>query len=342
MEEAGGLRSCPPRAGRPDLCIEWRPARTSRATHAAGAGRARRDPGRRRDRARRTAAARGAGGPDHRPRRRGVRRAARRVRVGRRRGGARRRRTAVLRQPSARDAATRLRRPQPHRRDHPGRPRLRPVPGPRWTSTPGGSSASSRRSADLPASERVRQLGAALDLWRGPAYAEYADEPWAGTEVARLTELRTVAREGLMDARLALGDAPLLVPELEALVAEDPLREERWRLLVLALYRAHRQGDALAALRRARQTLAVGTRASSRDRRCARWNATCWRSRPRSTGRPGCCPRRRRGTVRRSRRLPRPPNGAAGPVGPGRSRPRAGRPDAGRRRRAGRQSAARC
>ena len=59
-----------------------------------------------------------------------------------------------------------------------------------------------------------------------------------------------------MDARSALGEAPLLVPELEALVAEDPLREERWRLLVLALYRAHRQGDALAALRRARETLA--------------------------------------------------------------------------------------
>ena len=46
------------------------------------------------------------------------------------------------------------------------------------------------------------------------------------------------------------------MPELEALVGDDPLREERWRLLVLALYRAGRQGDALAALRRARQTLA--------------------------------------------------------------------------------------
>ena len=46
------------------------------------------------------------------------------------------------------------------------------------------------------------------------------------------------------------------MPELEALVAEEPLREERWRLLVLALYRAHRQADALAALRRARTSLA--------------------------------------------------------------------------------------
>ncbi len=111
-------------------------------------------------------------------------------------------------------------------------------------------------ATDLPPSERVRQLRDALSTWRGPAYTEYADEPWAGTEVARLTELRAVARDRLMDARLALGEAALLVPELEALVGEDPLREERWRLLVLALYRAQRQGDALAALRRARQTLA--------------------------------------------------------------------------------------
>jgi DNA-binding SARP family transcriptional activator/DNA-binding CsgD family transcriptional regulator len=112
-------------------------------------------------------------------------------------------------------------------------------------------------ATDQPASERIRLLGAALDLWRGPAYAEYADEPWVAAEVVRLTELRSVARERLMDARLALGDSPLLVSELEALVAEDPLREERWGLLVLALYRAHRQGDALMALRRARQTLAA-------------------------------------------------------------------------------------
>ena len=65
-----------------------------------------------------------------------------------------------------------------------------------------------------------------------------------------------MARERLLDARLQLGDAALLVGDLEALVAEDPLREERWRLLVLALYRAQRQADALAALRRARALLA--------------------------------------------------------------------------------------
>ncbi|MFG2045413.1 BTAD domain-containing putative transcriptional regulator [Dactylosporangium sp. NPDC048998] len=98
-------------------------------------------------------------------------------------------------------------------------------------------------------------LAGALRLWQGPAYAEYADEPWAQAEAARLGELREVAREEVLAARLALGESAVLVPELEALVADQPLREKRWRLLVLALYRAHRQGDALGALRRARQTL---------------------------------------------------------------------------------------
>ncbi|HYJ74184.1 MAG TPA: BTAD domain-containing putative transcriptional regulator [Kineosporiaceae bacterium] len=99
-------------------------------------------------------------------------------------------------------------------------------------------------------------LTEALELWRGPALVEYAGEPWAEAEIARLTELREVARERLLAARLDAGEAALLVPELEALVADQPLREERWRLLVLALYRAHRQADALAALRRARTVLA--------------------------------------------------------------------------------------
>jgi DNA-binding SARP family transcriptional activator len=108
----------------------------------------------------------------------------------------------------------------------------------------------------LSAAESARVLEDALRLWRGPAYAEYASESWVESEVARLNELRAVARERLLEARLHLGDAALLVGDLEALVAEDPLREERWRLLVLALYRAQRQADALAALRRARGLLA--------------------------------------------------------------------------------------
>jgi DNA-binding SARP family transcriptional activator len=104
--------------------------------------------------------------------------------------------------------------------------------------------------------EAVCTLDTALRTWRGPAYADYAGEAWAEAEIARLAELRGVARERLLGTRLELGEAQLVIGELEALVAEDPLREERWRLLTLALYRAHRQAAALAALRRARQVLA--------------------------------------------------------------------------------------
>jgi DNA-binding SARP family transcriptional activator len=109
--------------------------------------------------------------------------------------------------------------------------------------------------ADTSPAEAVAELEAALALWRGTPLLDYRDAPWAEPEVARLTELRAVAREHLLGARLHVQEPALLVPELQLLVDEEPLREERWRLLVLALYRAGRQADALAALRRARQVL---------------------------------------------------------------------------------------
>jgi DNA-binding SARP family transcriptional activator len=99
-------------------------------------------------------------------------------------------------------------------------------------------------------------LERALGLWRGAAYAEVAAEPWAAAEAARLEELRLVARERLVAAMLAGGAAAEAVPEAERLAGEHPLREEAWRLLALALYATGRQADALAALRRARETLA--------------------------------------------------------------------------------------
>jgi len=111
-------------------------------------------------------------------------------------------------------------------------------------------------AAGMAPAEAVCTLEPALRRWRGPAYVDYAGEPWAEAEIARLTELRGVARERLLATRLELGEAQLVIGDLEALVAEDPLREERWRLLALALYRAHRQAAALAALRRAREVLA--------------------------------------------------------------------------------------
>ncbi|MEU8328974.1 BTAD domain-containing putative transcriptional regulator [Micromonospora sp. NPDC048839] len=98
-------------------------------------------------------------------------------------------------------------------------------------------------------------LSSALDLWRGRAYAEFAGEPWAQAEVLRLEELRLGARESLLDVVVRCGDAAEAVAEAEVLTRQAPLREESWRLLALALWRAGRQGDALAALRRARATL---------------------------------------------------------------------------------------
>ncbi|MFE3206036.1 BTAD domain-containing putative transcriptional regulator [Embleya sp. NPDC059237] len=105
------------------------------------------------------------------------------------------------------------------------------------------------------AQDALRELTAALDLWRGPAYAQFADEPWARPEAARLEELRLVAVERRAEAGLAIGQASGIVPGLEAHAAAHPLREESWRLLALALYRCARQGDALAVLRRVRAAL---------------------------------------------------------------------------------------
>ncbi|NUP02567.1 MAG: response regulator [Nonomuraea sp.] len=95
-------------------------------------------------------------------------------------------------------------------------------------------------------------MESALGLWRGPALAEFAELTWAATEAGRLEELRLIAVERRADAGLALGRATSLVADLEAHASAHPLREEAWRLLALGLYRMGRQGDALAALRRAR------------------------------------------------------------------------------------------
>src|SRR5439155_8185686 len=81
----------------------------------------------------------------------------------------------------------------------------------------------------------------ALALWRGPALADFAYEPFAQTEIARLEELRTVALEERIEADLALGRHTELVFELEALVESHPLRERPRGQLMLALYRSGRQ-----------------------------------------------------------------------------------------------------
>ncbi|MER6947483.1 BTAD domain-containing putative transcriptional regulator [Nonomuraea sp. NPDC000554] len=111
-------------------------------------------------------------------------------------------------------------------------------------------------TATLSPEDVFARLRQALECWRGPAYAEFADQPWARAERSRLAELRLHAVERVAEARLSLGLAAEAAADLDAHVAEHPWREDAWRLLALALYRTGRQGDALAVLRRARTLLA--------------------------------------------------------------------------------------
>jgi predicted ATPase/DNA-binding SARP family transcriptional activator len=101
----------------------------------------------------------------------------------------------------------------------------------------------------------AEQLREALALWRGPPLAEFAFESFARADIGRLEELRLALLEDRIDADLACGAHTTLVGELEALVAEHPLRERLRRQLVLALYRSGRQADALEAYREARTVL---------------------------------------------------------------------------------------
>jgi DNA-binding SARP family transcriptional activator/ABC-type branched-subunit amino acid transport system substrate-binding protein/DNA-binding beta-propeller fold protein YncE len=102
------------------------------------------------------------------------------------------------------------------------------------------------------ASETLRRV---LALWRGPALADFAYEPFAELEIARLEELRLVAIEQRITADLQLDRHAAVVPELDTLVARHPLRERFWEQLMLALYRSGRQTEALQAYRRARHVL---------------------------------------------------------------------------------------
>ncbi|MCX5372484.1 AAA family ATPase [Streptomyces sp. NBC_00015] len=111
------------------------------------------------------------------------------------------------------------------------------------------------RARRASAEEARDLLAEALGWWRGPAFAEHADEGWAASEVAFLTELRTEARELAVAADLRTGRAAEAALAAELLVGKSPLREEGWRLLVLAHWACGRQADALASLRRAAAAL---------------------------------------------------------------------------------------
>jgi len=98
-------------------------------------------------------------------------------------------------------------------------------------------------------------LRTALALWRGPPLADLTYETFATDEIARLEELRLDALAERIQADLALGRAQQIVPELEALVRQNPLRERLRGQLMLALYRSGRQAEALETYQRARRDL---------------------------------------------------------------------------------------
>jgi DNA-binding SARP family transcriptional activator/Flp pilus assembly protein TadD len=112
-----------------------------------------------------------------------------------------------------------------------------------------------RAFADGAAAEAADTLGLALELWRGPALADFRYEPFAQAEIARLDELRLVCLEERIEADLALGAGGELVGELQRLIGEHPLRERLRGQLMLALYRSGRQAEALEAYREVRELL---------------------------------------------------------------------------------------
>jgi DNA-binding SARP family transcriptional activator len=99
------------------------------------------------------------------------------------------------------------------------------------------------------------ELSSALSLWRGDPLADVPSESLARNVVPRLADMQLQALEARIDADLHLGRHADVVTELRQLADAHPMRERLHCLLILALYRAGRQADALAAYQRARRVL---------------------------------------------------------------------------------------
>ena len=125
-----------------------------------------------------------------------------------------------------------------------------------------------REAADVGPARAVALLEEALELWRGPAYAEEADGASVRAEARRLDERRSQVAESRARMLLEAGREPEAVAAAEALVAGEPLREGAWAVLVEGLARTDRHAEALRAFQRAAAALAdAGLEPSPRLRR---------------------------------------------------------------------------
>src|SRR5262249_28112007 len=124
------------------------------------------------------------------------------------------------------------------------------------------------REQDARAGSLLRE---ALALWRGGALADLAYAPYAQPAITRLEELRLSALERRIEVELRSGQDGALVGELEALVAEHPLREQFRSQLMLALYRSGRQAEAVGLYHQGRRALLdeLGIEPSAQLRRLA-------------------------------------------------------------------------
>jgi predicted ATPase/DNA-binding SARP family transcriptional activator len=102
----------------------------------------------------------------------------------------------------------------------------------------------------------ARVLRDALSTWRGEPLADFCEEPFARFEATRLEELRSTAVELRIDADLAAGRHRDVVPELESLVAAQPLRESYRGQLMRALHGSGRRVEALRVYSDGRRVLA--------------------------------------------------------------------------------------
>lgn len=151
--------------------------------------------------------------------------------------------------------------------------RLLPSPGRTWISTlPTGylltlgnastdvarfTLLSGQGRAAVPDDPRyaMELLGHALSLWQGPALQDSRQGPICTAEADRLEEQRLATLEALYEASLNCGRDAEIICDLERLIADHPLRERFYDLLMVALYRGGRQAEALGVYERARRHL---------------------------------------------------------------------------------------